>query len=401
MSRKEPRGHAVGVHVLFWALVVLVVGSLLGELLGIHQIFGRFWSWFGHQGWEFLELGRFWQLILVIGFTFWLVLLYRVVAPAIKDGERKEITLLFLGGAAAIPFFYIPAFFFGSTSNFTVVDTWRFWIIHLWVEGFFELFVTVLVAVTFYQLGVVRRINVVRVIYMDAILFLAGGIMGTAHHWYWTGQANFTMALAAMFSALEVVPLTLLTLDAWDFIKITGCGEAAGKAKKNIPHKWAFYFLMAVGFWNFVGAGIFGFLINMPVVSYFEAGTILTLNHGHAALLGAFGMLAMALLVLGLRHVLTEDQWVLPQKFVKVSFWGINIGLALMVITNLFPEGILQIWDVLENGYWHARSLEFMGTDRIRFMEWISMPSHLILIIFGVVPMVIASGLTYLRIKKA
>jgi nitric oxide reductase subunit B len=308
--------------------------------------------------------------------------------------------MLFLGCAAAIPFFYLPAFFFGSTTNYTVVDTWRFWIIHLWVEGFFELFVTVLVAVTFYQLGVVRRINVVRVIYMDAILFLAGGIIGTAHHWYWTGQANFTMALAAMFSALEVVPLTLLTLDAWDFIKLTGTGDTAKAPKKTIQHKWAFYFLMAVGFWNFVGAGIFGFLINMPVVSYYEAGTILTLNHGHAALLGAFGMLAMALLVLGLRHVLTDKQWVLPEKFVKISFWGLNTGLALMVITNLFPEGILQVWDVLENGYWHARSLEFIGTDRIRMLEWISMPSHLILIIIGVVPMVVASGLTYLKIRQ-
>ncbi len=236
---------------------------------------------------------------------------------------------------------------------------------------------------------------------MDAILFLAGGIIGTAHHWYWTGQANFTMALAAMFSALEVVPLTLLTLDAWDFIRLTGTKDVTGAPQKSIPHKWAFYFLMAVGFWNFVGAGIFGFLINMPVVSYFEAGTVLTLNHGHAALLGAFGMLAMALLVLGLRHVLTDDQWVLPEKFVKVSFWGINIGLALMVTTNLFPEGVLQVWDVLQNGYWHARSLEFIGTNRIRTMEWFSMPSHLVLILIGVVPMVIASGLTYLKIKKS
>jgi nitric oxide reductase subunit B len=401
LSQKEPEGHATGIHVLFWALVVLVAGSLLGEFLGIHQLFGGLWAWLGHQGWEFLELGRVWQIILVIGFTFWLVLLYRATAPALKDPERREIVLIFLGAAAAIPFFYLPAFFFSSTSNFTVVDTWRFWIIHLWVEGFFELFVTVLVAVTFFQLGIVRRITVVRIIYLDAILFLAGGIIGTAHHWYWTGQADFTMALAAMFSALEVVPLTLLTLDAWDFIKLTGTGKADGSPKKIIPHKWAFYFLMAVGFWNFVGAGIFGFLINMPVVSYYEAGTILTLNHGHAALLGAFGMLAMALLVLGLRHVLTDAQWELPQKFVKVSFWGLNIGLALMVITNLFPEGILQVWDVLENGYWHARSLEFIGSERIRMLEWISMPSHLILIIAGVVPMVIASGLTYLRIRKA
>ena len=400
LSPKEPRGHVVGVHMLFWALVVLVVGSLLGELGGIHQLFGRFWSWFGDQGWEYLELGRFWQVILVIGFAFWLGLLYRVTAPALNDPERKEITLLFLGGAAAIPIFYLPAFFFGSSSNFTVVDTWRFWIIHLWVEGFFELFVTVLVAVMFYQLGVARRINVVRVIYMDAILFLAGGIIGTAHHWYWTGQANFTMALAAMFSALEVVPLTLLTLDAWDFIKLTGTRGTADMPRKSIPHKWAFYFLMAVGFWNFVGAGIFGFLINMPVVSYFEAGTVLTLNHGHAALLGAFGMLGMALLVLGLRHVLTDVQWVLPEKFVKLSFWGLNVGLALMVITNLFPEGLMQVWDVLSNGYWHARSLEFIGQGRIRMLEWASMPSHLILIVLGVVPMVIAAGLTYVRIKQ-
>jgi len=399
LGQNEPRGHAAGVHLLFWALVVLVVGSLLGEFLGIHQVFGSLWTWFGHQGWEFLELGRFWQVILVVGLSFWLWLLYRAIAPALKDPEKKEIGWLFLAAAASIPVFYVPAFFFGSTTNFAVVDTWRFWIIHLWVEGFFELFVTVLVAVTFYQLGVVRRINVIRVIYLDAILFLAGGIIGTAHHWYWTGQTNFTMALAAMFSALEVVPLTLLTLDAWDFMKLTGTKGVSPSPRKVIPHKWAFYFLMAVGFWNFVGAGVFGFLINMPVVSYFEAGTVLTLNHGHAALLGAFGMLAMALLVLCLRHVLSDEQWVAPEKWVKVSFWGMNVGLALMVISNLFPVGVLQIWDVLTNGYWHARGLEFMAQDRIRLLEWASLPSHVVLIGLGVVPMVIAAGMTYLKIR--
>jgi nitric oxide reductase subunit B len=157
---------------------------------------------------------------------------------------------------------------------------------------------------------------------------------------------------------------------------------------------------MSVGFWNFVGAGVFGFLINMPVVSYFEVGTVLTLNHGHAALMGAFGMLAMALLVLCLRHVLTDEQWAAPEKWVKISFWGMNIGLALMVITNLFPVGLLQIWDVLSNGYWHARGLEFMGQDRIRLLEWASLPSHAVLIVLGVVPMVIAAGLTYLRIRQ-
>ena len=316
-----------------------------------------------------------------------------------KKTESREISFLFLAAAAAIPLFYLPAFFFGSTSNFSVVDIWRFWIIHLWVEGFFELFVTVMVAVTFFQLGVVSRLTATRIIYLDAILFLAGGLIGTAHHWYWTGQSNVMMAFAALFSALEVIPLTLLTLDAWDFIKLTGTKGETGKTKRIIPHQWTFYFLMAVGFWNFVGAGIFGFLINMPVVSYFEVGTLLTPNHGHAALMGAFGMLAMALVVLGLRQVMPDEQWRRPEKYIKVSFWGLNIGLALMVVTNLFPGGIMQLWDVLSNGYWHARSLDYMNQERVRLLEWARMPADLVFIILGVIPALMAAVKTYRYVR--
>ena len=245
---------------------------------------------------------------------------------------------------------------------------WRFWIIHLWVEGFFELFVTILVAVIFVQLGMVSRKTAARVIYLDAILFLGSGVVGTAHHWYWTGQSSLTMALAAMFSAMEVVPLTLLTLDAWDFIKLTGT-NATYVARDLSPHKWTFYFLMAVGFWNFVGAGSFGFLINMPVVSYFEVGTILTPNHGHSAFMGVFGMFAIALLVFALRQVPTDHQWINPEKYIRISFWGLNLGLALMVIRSLFPGGVFQVWDVLDNGYWHARGLDYLNEGFVRFLE--------------------------------
>ena len=400
LGNKEPKGQAFGVNLLFWALVVVVVGSLLGELLGVRQIFGETWPIFGHQGWEYLDLGRFWQVLLVVGLLLWLVLLYRNIRDAKRDPRRREVIFLFLGGALAIPFFYLPAFFFNSTTNFSIVDIWRFWIIHLWVEGFFELFVTVMVAVTFFQLGVVSRITATRIIYLDAIIFLAGGMVGTAHHWYWTGQSNVTMAFAALFSALEVVPLTLLTLDAWDFIRLTGTKGQPSDKGLVIPHKWTFYFLMAVGFWNFVGAGIFGFLINMPMVSYFEAGTMLTPNHGHAALMGAFGMLALALMVLTLRQVLSDEQWVTPEKFIKVSFWGLNIGLALMVLTNLFPGGVFQLWDVMENGYWHARSAAYMGQDYVRLLEWFRMPADLIFIFLGALPAAIAALLTYRYIRS-
>ena len=400
LGAREPKGQAKGVNILFWALVLVVAGSLLGELLGVRQLFGRAWSIFGHQGWEYLDLGRFWQLLLVVGLLWWLFLLYRNIRETKKDPRRREIIFLFLGAAATIPFFYLPAFFFNSSTNFAIVDIWRFWIIHLWVEGFFELFVTVMVAVTFFQLGVVSKITATRIIYLDAIIFLAGGMVGTAHHWYWTGQSNVTMAFAALFSALEVVPLTLLTLDAWDFIRLTGTREKDGDKGLAIPHKWTFYFLMAVGFWNFVGAGIFGFLINLPVVSYYEAGTMLTANHGHAALMGAFGMLAMALMVLTLRQVMPDAQWPGVEKYIKISFWGINVGLALMVLTNLFPGGVFQLWDVMENGYWHARSGAYMSQDYVRLLEWLRMPADLIFIFFGALPAVVAALLTYKYVRK-
>lgn len=400
VGKHDPKGQVGGINFLFAALIVVVGGSLFGEIAGINNLLGKFWYMFGHQGWEYLDLGRAWQILLAVGLLVWLILLIRGIAPARKDPETREISSLFLYASIAIPLFYLPAMFFGSTTNFAVVDTWRFWIIHLWVEGFFELFATVMVAVIFYQLGLVSKTTAARVVYLDAILYLGSGIIGTGHHWYWTGQTSITMALAATFSALEVVPLTLLTLDAWDFIKVTQgkcatCGESIAQ-----KHKWTFYFLMAVGFWNFVGAGVFGFLINLPIVSYFEVGTTLTPNHGHAAMMGVFGMLGMALLSFSLRQVLDDKEWEKVAKFVRVSFWGLNIGLALMVVLNLFPGGVMQLSDVLKNGYWHARSPEFMNSSGMRLVEWIRMPADLVFVTFGVVPILLASLLTYRFVLK-
>ena len=397
----DPKGQVLGVNVLFGALVFVVVGSLFGEILGINQALGKLWFWFGHQGWEYLDLGRVWQILLAIGLTIWVVLLFRAIAPARKDPERREMSSLFLLGALAIPLFYLPAMFFGSTSHFSVVDTWRFWIIHLWVEGFFELFVTIMVATIFFRLNIISHLTAARVVYLDAILYLGSGIIGTGHHWYWTGQSNITMALAATFSAMEVVPLTLLTLDAWDFIKLSEskcdiCGKAV-----SIPHKWTFYFLEAVGFWNFVGAGIFGFLINLPIVSYFEVGTVLTPNHGHTAMMGVFGMLAIGLVVFTLRQVLADEQWARVEPYIRVSFWGLNIGLALMVVTNLFPGGVLQLIDVLRNGYWHARGPEFLGTKAMRLIEWLRLPGDLVFIVFGVIPACIGAAWTYVFMRQS
>lgn len=387
----RPRGQRAGIHLLFAALVVVVVGSLLGEWAGILQWFPKLWFWIGDQGWEYLELGRLWQILLAVGLIFWFGLLWRAVAAARRDPERRAIANFFLMAACAVPVFYLPALFFGAETNYTVVDMWRFWIIHLWVEGFFEFFVTVIVAVIFYEMKLVQRLTALRTIYLDAILYFGGGLIGTGHHWYWTGQTELNMAASAVFSALEVVPLTLLTLDAWDFVKVT---RGEGGLHR---HRWTFRFLMSVGAWNFLGAGIFGFLINTPIVSYYEVGTILTINHGHAALMGVFGMLGAGLMVFVLRETVDEANWERLRGLVACSFWGLNLGLLTMVVLSLFPGGILQVLDVLENGYWHARSLAYTGASLPRLIEWLRLPGDLIFIVFGSIPLALAVCLGYLR----
>lgn len=396
----EPRWLAACTHALFAAFAVVIFGSLLGEWAGIAQLLGPWWFWLGNQGWEYLELGRVWQVLLVVGLFAWFALLWSLVRPrALSEPAAQPIVRMFLVAALAIPVFYIPAMVFGAKTNFTVVDTWRFWIIHLWVEGFFEFFATTVVALTFYQLGLTRRNVALRVIYLDAILYFLGGLMGTGHHWYFTGQTNVNMALSALFSALEVVPLTLLTLDAWDFVRTTRGGRDAAGKQMVIPHKWSFYFLMAVGFWNFVGAGMLGFLLNLPIVSYYEVGTLLTPNHGHAAMMGVFGMLGIALMVFVLRQTSRDEDWPGIEKYVRCAFWGTNVGLAMMVVMSLFPGGLLQVWDVLQNGYWHARSLDYIGSERSHLIEWLRMPGDVVFIVFGAVPLVIATLKGYFSLR--
>jgi nitric oxide reductase subunit B len=400
LSRREPKGQIALINFLFIALAVLVFGSLLGEYIGVKDLLKKIWFWLGNQGWEYLEIGRGWQVLMAIGLILWSFLLLRTVRPSKNEPEERELKTIFLLAAFAIPFFYLPAFFFGSATNYSTVDTWRFWIIHLWVEGFFEVFATVMVAIMFYKLGLVAKQTATRIIYLDAVLFLGAGILGTGHHWYWNGQTSVSMAISASFSAMEVVPLILLTLEASDFARLMRSKTDEKGNKIDFPHKWTFYFLIAVGIWNFVGAGIFGFLINLPVISYYETGTNLTPNHGHAALMGVFGMLGIAFVIFAIRQISSAEHWKNIEKYIKISFWGLNIGLAGMVILQLFPSGVMQLLDVIKNGYWHARSLEFSGQQHIVNLAWLRLPADLLFIFAGVVPLLIAVIKSYFNMRK-
>jgi nitric oxide reductase subunit B len=382
IAGREPRRQHWLAFGLLGALAIVVFGSMIGELAAIHGWIGSSWNWLGNQGFEYLDLGRFWQILLSIGLFFWVWMLYRVMRVRLGREHRGNMPWLFFLAALAIPAFYAVGLLARSDTHFTTADFWRFWVVHLWVEDFLELFTTVMVAYLFVLLGVVREKVALTVIYLDIILYSAGGVIGTMHHLYFSGEPAEHLALGAFFSAAEVIPLTFLTVEAWSFLQLGARQEQ--KARTPFPHRWAVMFLVAVGFWNFLGAGIFGFLINLPIVSYYEIGTALTANHGHAAMMGVYGMLAVGLAIFCLRYLIPADRW--SERAAKLSFWSLNLGLAWMCFATLLPLGLLQLYESVNKSYYDARTLEFLTNDTNALIEWIRLPGDVLFIAGGVLP---------------
>jgi nitric oxide reductase subunit B len=349
------------------------------------SIFGVDWAegsplW--DQQWEYLDLPRVWQVLLTVGMFLWIAIIYRGIRSRLKTEHRANMPWLFFYAGLAIPGFYAVGMLAGTDTHLTVAEFWRFWVVHLWVEDFLELFTTVMVAYIFVMLGVVRKQIALGIIFLDVILYSVGGVIGTMHHIYFSGTPVEHMALGAFFSALEVIPLTFLTVEAWTFLQLGSSQESRSSAP--FPHRWAVMFLVAVGFWNFLGAGVFGFLINLPIVSYYQIGTALTANHAHGAMMGVYGMMGVGLALFALRYLIPKERW--PDKFAKISFWSLNIGLAWMVFATLLPLGVIQLWHSVNDGYYEARSLSFITTPGNALLEWLRMPGDVIFLGGGVLP---------------
>ncbi|HVJ07465.1 MAG TPA: cbb3-type cytochrome c oxidase subunit I [Acidisarcina sp.] len=387
---REPNGQNFLAYGLLGALVIVVVGSLVGEFGGIQGFIRN--AWIGNQGFEWLDLGRLWQILLVIGLFFWAVILYRGLRGRLASEHLGNMPWLFFFSALSIPAFYSVGLLAHPAEHFTTTDFWRFWVVHLWVEDFLELFTTILVAYIFVLLGVVHERMALRLIYLDIILYSAGGIVGTMHHVYFSGEPALHMALGAFFSAAEVIPLTFLTLESWSFLQLGVVQES--NSATPFPHYWAVMFLAAVGFWNFLGAGIFGFLINLPVVSYYEIGTALTANHAHASMMGVYGMLSVGLALFCLRYIIPQKHW--SDNAAKISFWSLNLGLAWMVFATLFPLGVLQLYHSINVSYYDARTLSYIGSHANSVLEWMRMPGDVVFIVGGTLPILY---LTFLGIR--
>ncbi len=372
VSGKDPKFQVFGVNFLFLALLIIVAGSMIGQWFGVMQKLDLVENfWFGHQGYEYVDLGRFWQIFLFVGLFLWLALMVRPLIPILKKGgEEKNLIIMFLISCSAIALFYGAGLMWGRQTNLAIAEYWRWWVVHLWVEGFFEVFATVVMAFLFVRLGLLKPKSATSSVLFSTIIFLSGGILGTFHHLYFSGTPTAVMALGATFSALEVVPLTIIGFEAYHNYKVS-------KATKWLEdYKWPIYFLIAVAFWNFLGAGVFGFIINPPIALYYVQGLNTTPLHGHTALFGVYGMLGIGLMLFVLRSLYRNVKW--NDKILKIGFWSLNIGLLAMALLSLLPIGIWQAIESINKGMWYARSAELMQQPAMVFLKWMRTPGDIV-----------------------
>jgi len=387
VSEKEPMGQRLGVNVLFLALLLVVVGSLTGEWLSIHNKMTDLVSfYFGHQGYEYVDLGRAWQIALFVGLLLWLFLMIRVLRPALqKEGEQKQLVALLAVSTGAIALFYGAGLTWGQHTHLSMVEYWRWWVVHLWVEGFFEVFATTVIAFIFMRLNLIRPGVAAAAALLSATIFLSGGIIGTCHHLYFSGTPPVALAWGSVFSALEVVPLVLVGFDAMEDLRRSRTSPWVQR------YKWPIYFFVAVAFWNMVGAGLFGFMINPPIALYYMQGLNTTPLHGHAALFGVYGMLGIGLMLVCLRVLVPGREW--KDGLLKFAFWSLNGGLMAMCVLSLLPVGLMQTWASVDHGYWYARSSEFMQTALMKNLRWLRVPGDTIFFLGAVALVLFVAGL--------
>ncbi len=372
ISGHEPKFQRFGVNFLFISLLIIVVGGLGGQWFAVMQKMGLATNfWFGHQGWEFVDLGRFWQIYLFVGLMLWLLLVGRALWPALaKRDDSRSITMLLFLSTIAIGLFYGAGLMWGRNTHLSMVEYWRWWVVHLWVEGFFEVFATAVIAFLFTRLGLVRSKTATAAVLFATIIFLSGGVLGTFHHLYWAGTPTGVLAIGSVFSALEVVPLVLVGFEAYETYRHSHATPWVA------TYRWPILFFVAVAFWNMVGAGLFGFLINPPLALYYMQGLNTTPLHGHTALFGVYGLLGIGLMLFCLRGLTAPERW--DERLLKGSFWALNIGLAAMALMSLLPYGLMQVHASVTEGFWYARSAEFLQQPVMQLLVWLRVPGDVI-----------------------
>ncbi len=379
------------VDVLWGALVFVGVGSLIGIWMGTTGQLPENWFWFGNEGRELINLGRFWDVLLVGGLVFWFLLVFTLIRKAAKN---NSLVSTIIWSAFAIATLYIAGMmpFNKIEPNFTVDDYYRWWVIHLWVELTFELFAAGVIAYMTVTLGLISYKTAERVMFFELFLVMMSGTLGVAHHYWWQGLDEYWIAMGGIFSSLEPLPLVLMMVEA-----MKNQREKAHSGE-NFPFKVTFMWLAGSAFLNWVGAGFLGMVINTPTMNYYGHGEYIIMPHGHVALLGAFGYISLAFIYMTARTNSIANGLTWNEKWSKWGFWLLTIGVLVYAIPYLIV-GFHQSAVAFNEGYYYARLHETIA--EMDGWLWFRLIPDTMMILGGVIIFIDLFSKIYLAKKQA
>ena len=308
----------------FWIFAAGIGAVVVGYLT---IAFTKTWSLWLSEGREYIEAPRWadWAIVAVV-----LLFLYNVVQSV--RGEWNDITRMLAIGLVGLAFFYLFGMVFFA--NLAVDFYFWWWVIHLWVEGAWELIAAALYGLLLIRLYNFPRERAAKYVYIEAALVLFTGILGTGHHYYWIGTPKYWLTLGGIFSALEPLPLLIMVFDALRFER-----ETRGEPHPNgLARGW----IVGSVLMHFIGAGVFGFMQTLPQTNRWTHGTQLTAAHGHIAFFGAYGMLIIAMIYYALPRLrFGTDAY--DQRRGWWAFWLMTLGMVAMT-GALTAAGILQVY---------------------------------------------------------
>jgi nitric oxide reductase subunit B len=374
LTGHEPSRQSASVNGLLGAIVVVVVGGLAGIWLGAQgYIDGSLWWILSNEGLEYLEVGKLWQFGIFAGFGLWALLTVRGLRPLLKKEPTYGLAHMILYAGGSIALLFVAGFLFTPETNIAVTEFWRWWVVHMWVEGAFEFFIVAIVGLTLVSMNLLKRTSAEKAVMLQALLVMSTGVVGVSHHYWWIGMPDIWVPIGSVFSTLELIPLVFILYEA------LGQYRAMSAGGESFPYRLPFMFIIASGIWNFVGAGVLGFFINLPLLNYYEHGTYLTVGHAHAAMFGAFGFLALGMVTYMLRIAIDPARW--DGTWLRYAFWCWNVGLALMVLVSVLPVGFLQLEVAFTESYAAARGVAFYNQPLVQDLFWARLPGDTLIIL--------------------
>lgn len=292
---------------------------LIGAVAAVVGYFFRI-----HEGREFLEQPLWVKLAIIVAA---LIFLYNVSMTALK-GRKTAVTSVLLLGMWGVALFFLFALY--NPSNLSVDKLYWWYVVHIWVEGVWELVLASILAFLVLKLTGVDREVVDKWLYVIVALALASGLLGTGHHYFWIGTPGYWQWLGSVFSTFEVLPFFAIVLFAFSMV---------WKGSRDHPNKAALLWSLGTAVMSFFGAGVWGFMHTLAPINYYSHGTQVTAAHGHLAFFGAYVSVNLAIITYAMPYLKQRAPY--NQVLNMLSFWLLNSGMAFMTFTLTFA-GVVQ-----------------------------------------------------------